>query len=144
MTCQVNVIHFAVPNYVHGQQNREIFHFPEEPTSRKRPREAVDLIALQQKKPMLINLCDLHQQAPATGPGIVPNSVGVVSTGLRLAFEDEQINSSRSSATRGDAASTFHFLTDDITSQLQKQKEELDQFVREQVHMLFIFHAFWI
>ena len=116
---------------MYGQQNGAIFHLPEEPTSRKGPREVVDLIALQQQKPILINLCDIHQQAPTIGPGIVPNSVGVVSTGLRLAFEDEQINSSRSSATKGDEASTFHFLTDDITSQLQKQKEELDQFVRE-------------
>lgn len=126
----------AVPNSVHGQQNGAMFHLPEEPTSRKRPREAVDLIALQHQRPLLINLCDLHQQAPATGPGIVPHSVGTVSTGLRLAFEDEQVNASRPSATRGDAASTFHFLTEDITSQLQKQKEELDQFVRAQADQL--------
>ena len=144
MRCQVDVLHFAVPNSMHGQQNGAIFHLPEEPTSRKRPREVVDLITLQHQNPMLINLCDLHQQAPATRLGIVPNLVGAVSTGLHLAFEDEQSNSSRSSTTRGDEASTFLFLIDDITSQLQKQKEELDQFVREQMHILFIFHAFWI
>lgn len=126
----------AVPNSVHGQQNGAMFHLPEDPPSRKRPREAVDLIALQHQRPLLINLCDLHQQAPAAGPGNVPHSVGTVSTGLRLAFEDEQVNASRPSATRGDAASTLHFLTEDIASQLQKQKEELDQFVRAQADQL--------
>ena len=109
-----------------------MFHMPEDPPSRKRLREAVDIINFQHQRPLLKNLCDLHQQAPVAGPGNVPHSVGTVSTGLRLEFEDEQVNSSIPSATRGDAASTLHFLTEHIASQLQKQKEELDQFVRAQ------------
>ena len=121
---------------MHGQQNGAMFHMPEDPPSRKRPREAVDIIALQHQRPLLITLCNLHQQAPDAGPGNVPHSVGIVSTGLRLAFEDEQVNSSIPSATRGDAASTLHFLIAHIASQLQKQKEELDQFVRAKADQL--------
>lgn len=125
--------HFDMFNTAHGQQvlstNGAIFHFPEEPSSRKRPREIVDHIPLQQQRPSLINLSDLQQQ---TGPGIVSHSARTVSTGLRLAFEDEQVNSSTKFAPRVDLASTMPFLSEDITSNLQKQKEEIDQFLRVQ------------
>eukprot|EP01018_Ginkgo_biloba_P007494 Gb_11395 [translate_table: standard] len=131
----------AVPNAAHGQQapstNGARFHSPEEltcnaPTSRKRRRKPVDLVSLQRQQHSVINLADLHQQAPGTGSGIVSHSVGAVSTGLRLAFEDERINSSTQCAARGDAASPFSFLSEDLTAQLQQQKEEIDQFLRAQ------------
>ena len=105
-----------MPNSMYGQKNGAIFHMPEDSPSRKRPREVVDIMSLQHQRPLLINLCDLHQQAPAAGPGNVPHSVGTVSTSLRLEFEDEQVNSSIPSATRGDAASTLHFITEHIAS----------------------------
>ncbi|KAH9299776.1 hypothetical protein KI387_031458, partial [Taxus chinensis] len=106
-----------------------MFHLPEEPSSRKRAREVVDHIPLQQQRPSLVNLSDLQQQAV---PGIAPQSARTVSTGLRLAFEDEQVNSSTQFVARCDAGSTLSFLSEDMRTKLQKQKEEIDQYLRVQ------------
>eukprot|EP01018_Ginkgo_biloba_P032506 Gb_20681 [translate_table: standard] len=117
----------AVPNAAHGQQvpsttNSVVFHSPEEPACNvKRPREPADLLSLKCKRPSLMNLADLNQQAP-----------GTVSTGLRLAFEDERANASAPNAARGDSGSPFSLISEDLMTKSQQQRDEIDQFLRVQ------------
>lgn len=112
-------------NTAHGQRIPStipvVFHAPEDQTCKiKRAREPVDLLSLQCKRPSLMSLSDLNQQAP-----------GTVSTGLRLAFEDEH-GTSVPNTTKGDSASIFSCLSDDLKMKLQQQRDEVDQFLRVQ------------
>lgn len=58
-----------------------------------------------------------------------------VSTGLRLSYDDEERNSSITSASGSltAASSVFPSLGNDIKRELDQQKEELDRFIRTQV-----------
>ncbi|XP_042063800.1 E3 ubiquitin-protein ligase BOI-like [Salvia splendens] len=57
-----------------------------------------------------------------------------VSTGLRLSYDDEERNSSITSASGSltVASSVFPYLSNDIKSELDHQKEELNHFIRTQ------------
>ncbi|XP_047969588.1 E3 ubiquitin-protein ligase BOI isoform X2 [Salvia hispanica] len=57
-----------------------------------------------------------------------------VSTGLRLSYDDEERNSSITSASGSltAASSVFPYLSNDIKSELDQQKEELNHFIRTQ------------
>ena len=61
-----------------------------------------------------------------------------VSTGLRLSYDDEERNSSITSASGSltAASSVFPYLSNDIKSELDQQKEELNHFIRTQVFLL--------
>lgn len=119
-------MHIQPPlNTAHGQRVPSIFpvvfQTPEDQAcSIKRAREPVDLLSLQCKRPSLMSLSDLSQQAP-----------GTVSTGLRLAFEDEHGTSAPNTA-KGDSDSIFSCLSDELNTKLQQQRDEMDQFLRVQ------------
>ncbi|ERN15486.1 BOI-related E3 ubiquitin-protein ligase 1 [Amborella trichopoda] len=88
---------------------------------RKRARETPNCGLGQQQMPTVINLADLHQQ---------PNSsVGVVSTGLRLAFKDEQQPTLSSSSL---SSSLSSLVSEELSAQLKQQRDEIDQFLRAQ------------
>lgn len=66
-----------------------------------------------------------------------------VSTGLRLSYDDEERNSSITSASGSltAASSVFPSLSNDIRRELDQQKEELNHFIRTQV-LFSIFNVF--
>ena len=68
-----------------------------------------------------MSLSDLNQQAH-----------GTVSTGLRLAFEDEH-GTLVPNTTKGNSASIFSCLSNELKMNLQQQRDETDQFLRVQV-----------
>ncbi|KAJ7520529.1 hypothetical protein O6H91_19G009600 [Diphasiastrum complanatum] len=102
-------------------------------TSRKRPREVDDLLAPQRRAQQLLNVADFHQSHGAAAAVMLPQSVGV-STGLKLAFEDERRNSSSTSTSgRPEGGSPFvSFLSDEVSAHLQQQRDEIDQYLRAQ------------
>ncbi|XP_010269870.1 PREDICTED: BOI-related E3 ubiquitin-protein ligase 1-like [Nelumbo nucifera] len=112
---------------------------------RKRGREAVaavaaagapiDLFSLQsQTPPTLVNLAQLHNQQP-----------NVVSTGLRLAFGDQQQQQHQHHQQQQQphpqqqqqslvlpSSIISSFLTKDLAAQLKQQRDEIDQFLQAQ------------
>ncbi|KAJ7542726.1 hypothetical protein O6H91_09G009500 [Diphasiastrum complanatum] len=99
--------------------------------SRKRPREVDDLLAPQRRQQQLLNVIDFHQNHGASTV-IIPQSAGV-STGLKLAFEDERLNStSTSTSGRVEGSSFLSFLNDEVSAHLQQQRDEIDQYLKAQ------------
>ena len=102
----------------------------------KRGREAEDL-SRQQKLQISLNynLC----QDEVDRSGSIPNQ-NPVSTGLRLSYDDDEHNSSVTSASGSMTASPSVLLSlgDDIRSELERQKEEFDQFIKVQVLYLYV------
>ncbi|KAL2645168.1 hypothetical protein R1flu_012755 [Riccia fluitans] len=99
--------------------------------SKKRPRETDEL--LSNAKHQLMAVTEFHQNH-AAGSVILPQS-NSVSTGLRLAFEDDRLNSASSPSTSGRGevtTSLFSVVGDELSSQLVQQKEEIDQFFKSQ------------
>ncbi|CAK9211809.1 unnamed protein product [Sphagnum troendelagicum] len=105
--------------------------------SRKRPREGDDTLVTQwQRQQNHIPNAAQYNQQQTYGSGAtmgVPQTTGV-STGLHLAFEDERINStSASTSERADASRSVLFAVgEDLNSQLQQQREEIEQFFKMQ------------
>ena len=96
----------------------------------KRGREAEDL-SRQQKLQISLNynLCPDEVDRSASIPNQNP-----VSTGLRLSYDDDEHNSSVTSASGSMTASPSVLLSlGDIRSELERQKEEFDQFIKIQV-----------
>ncbi|XP_077235184.1 BOI-related E3 ubiquitin-protein ligase 1-like isoform X2 [Tasmannia lanceolata] len=92
--------------------------------SRKRGREVlspsmgpINLFSLQPQPSAqtFVNLSQLHNQQPA-----------LVSTGLRLAFEGQNQHQSLL------PSSIFSFLSEDISTQIKQQRDEIDQFIQSQ------------
>ncbi|KAH9534236.1 hypothetical protein CY35_18G097200 [Sphagnum magellanicum] len=106
--------------------------------SRKRPREGDDTLVTQWQRQQhhIPNVAEYNQQQ-TYGSGAtmgVPQTTGV-STGLHLAFEDERINSTTSASTseRADASRSVLFAVgEDLNTQLQQQREEIEQFFKMQ------------
>jgi hypothetical protein len=100
--------------------------------SRKRQREADDLLATSRQH--ILTVSDFHQ---SHGSGTLPQSSSV-STGLRLTFEDDRLNSASSPSTsgRGEVTSSlFSVVGDDLASQLAQHKEEIDLYFKTQVRI---------
>lgn len=116
--------------------------------SRKRPREGDDTLVTQWQRQQnhIPNAAEYNQQQ-TYGSGAtmeVPQTTGV-STGLHLAFEDERINStSASTSERADASRSVLFAVgEDLNTQLQQQREEIEQFFKMQVqHFELLFSEF--
>ncbi len=117
--------------------------------SRKRPREGDDTLVTQWQRQQhhIPNVAEYNQQQ-TYGSGAtmgVPQTTGV-STGLHLAFEDERINSTTSASTseRADASRSVLFAVgEDLNTQLQQQREEIEQFFKMQVqHFELLFSEF--
>ncbi|CAM6050099.1 unnamed protein product [Sphagnum compactum] len=126
--------------------------------SRKRAREGEDTLAAthhhhrqqqqqrqqQQHQHHVPNSVEYRQQQSrgSAGAMVMPQTtgaVGVVSTGLRLAFEDERLNSTTSASTServaaaADASrSLLYAAGEDLNTQLQQQREEIEQFFKMQ------------
>ncbi|GMI95609.1 hypothetical protein like AT1G32740 [Hibiscus trionum] len=86
----------------------------------------IDSFSLQMQPPQLIELSQLHHQ---------PN---VVSTGLRLAFGDQQPSQYQKFQNQqlqnlvSSSTAFLSILSDDLTTQIKRQREELDQFLQAQ------------
>lgn len=84
----------------------------------------------QKQQRAAIPLVDLNQ---AHGSSVAPQS-GVVSIGLRLAFDDDR---SSVTSSKPDMAFAAHaILRDELSAQFSQQQEELDQFLRSQADQL--------
>lgn len=102
--------------------------------SNKRGRETED-IQRQQKLQISLNynLCQDDADRTASIPN--PNPV---STGLRLSYDDDEHNSSVTSASGSMTAASSIILSlgDNIRTELDRQKEEFDQYIKIQVLLL--------
>ena len=99
--------------------------------SHKRSRETED-ISGQQKLKISLNysICQDDIEHAANLPA--PNPV---STGLRLSYDDDEHNSSVTSASGSMTAAPLVFLSlgDSIKTELDRQNEEIDQYIKVQV-----------
>jgi E3 ubiquitin-protein ligase BOI-like protein len=93
----------------------------------KRGRETEDI---SRQISLNYNAC----QDEADRSGSIPNP-NVVSTGLRLSYDDDERNSSVTSASGSMTAAPSIILSlgDNITTELDRQKEEFNQFIKIQV-----------
>ncbi|GMH27645.1 hypothetical protein Nepgr_029488 [Nepenthes gracilis] len=111
-------------NYL-GNQNNSSMLWPE-----KRGWEADDLSGQQKLQISLnYNICQDEFDQSASIPNQNP-----VSTGLRLSYDDDERKSSVTSASRsmGTPSSILLSLGDDVRTELERQKEEFDQFIKIQ------------
>ena len=112
-------------NYFGNEHNSSVVR------SNKRVREAEDL-SRQQKLQISLNynMCQDEVDRSASIPNHNP-----VSTGLRLSYDDDEHNSSVTSASGSMTAtpSILLSLNDNIRSELERQKEEFDQYIKIQV-----------
>lgn len=97
----------------------------------KRGRETED-ISRQQKLQISLNYNACQDEADRSAS--IPNP-NVVSTGLRLSYDDDERNSSVTSASGSMTAAPSIILSlgDNITTELDRQKEEFDQYIKIQV-----------
>lgn len=80
------------------------------------------------------NVCQDEPDQSASIPNRNPNP-NPVSTGLRLSYDDDEPNSSVTSASGSmtGAPSIILSLGDNIRTEFDRQKEELDQYIKLQV-----------
>lgn len=83
----------------------------------------------QPPPPTFVDLAQLHNQPPA-----------MVSTGLRLAFEDHQ--QQQMGLLLPSSTTLSSSLSEDLAPQIKQQRDEIDQILRTQV--LFPISAFWV
>lgn len=98
----------------------------------KLSREAEN-ISRQQKLQISLNYNLCHDEADRSAS--IPN-LNPVSTGLRLSYDDDERNSSVTSASGSmtTAPPIILSLGDNIRAELDRQKEELDQYMKIQVY----------
>eukprot|EP00249_Psilotum_nudum_P021158 c27997_g1_i1 orf=1032-2138(+) len=96
---------------------------------RKRPRDKEHSIT----RPRAFIPAVDFQQVATPSPAMIPQAVAPISTGLRLSLEDNRLNPSATcSSGRSGAAHISSTLTEVLQSQMIKQKDEIDQFIRIQ------------
>ncbi|CAI9092943.1 OLC1v1028319C3 [Oldenlandia corymbosa var. corymbosa] len=126
------------PNYAtvsYGFTGDPVNHFGKEQTApilrpNKRSREA-EVIASQQKLQISLNNNIYHDEMDRTARIPCQNPV---STGLRLSYDDEEHNSSVTSASGSmtAASSIIWSANDNIRAELDRQREEFDQYIKTQ------------
>ncbi|CAM6015636.1 unnamed protein product [Sphagnum balticum] len=87
----------------------------------------------QQQEHQLLNVSDYRNHI--TGPVVMPPQSTGVSTGLRLTFEDDRLNSTTCASTsgRGNVSSTmFSIMGEDLSTQIQQQSEEIELLLKAQ------------
>lgn len=98
------------------------------------------LFSLQSQPSQLIHLSQLHNH----------QQQNVVSTGLRLSFDDQQQQTqqllqhqSQQQQQHGCHSSAFlSLLSEGLASQIKQQRDEIDQFLQAQVQKYFKFSSF--
>lgn len=98
----------------------------------KRSREA-ESFSRHQKLHISLNNNNLcHDEAGQSGSILNPNPV---STGLKLSYEEDEHNSSITSASDSMTAAlpVISSLGDNLKSEIDRQKEEFDHYIRVQV-----------
>ncbi|XP_060969158.1 probable BOI-related E3 ubiquitin-protein ligase 3 isoform X1 [Cannabis sativa] len=97
----------------------------------KRSRE-IDDISRQQKLQISLNYNVCQDEADRSGSIPNPNPV---STGLRLSYDDDERNSTVTSASGSmtGAPAIIYSLGDNVRTELDRQKEEFDQYMKIQV-----------
>lgn len=115
-------------NYFGNEHNSSILR------PNKRGREAEDL-SRQQKLQISLNYNLCHDEVDRSAS--IPNH-NPVSTGLRLSYDDDEPNSSVTSASGSMTAtpSILMSLGDNIRSELERQKDEFDQYLKIQVYTI--------
>ncbi|KAG6650837.1 hypothetical protein I3843_06G065300 [Carya illinoinensis] len=100
----------------------------------KRGRETED-ISRQQKRQISLNYYACQDEADRSASILNPNPV---STGLRLSYDDDERNSSVTSASGSMTAAPSIILSlgDNIKTELDRQKEEFDHFIKIQEEQL--------
>ncbi|XP_019156779.1 PREDICTED: E3 ubiquitin-protein ligase BOI-like [Ipomoea nil] len=99
--------------------------------SRKRAREHEmnPLMSMQSQQPKIIDLAQLHASPPPPPPN-------VVSTGLRLAFGEQQtqqqFQQQQQSSVSPQSSLLFSVLAEDLSTHIKHQRDEIDQFLRAQ------------
>ncbi|XP_024399408.1 probable BOI-related E3 ubiquitin-protein ligase 3 [Physcomitrium patens] len=99
--------------------------------SRKRAREEDDVLVNSRQQQQQMLSMEYHQNHVPIS--VVTQTTGV-STGLRLAFEEDRLNSTSSASTSGRDVSTSFMavMGEDISTHLQQQREEVEQFFKLQ------------
>ncbi|KAE8719296.1 ubiquitin-40S ribosomal protein S27a-like [Hibiscus syriacus] len=100
----------------------------------KRSRETEEILR-QQKLQISLNYSICKEEADRST--IIPNP-HAVSTGLRLSYDDDERNSSVTSASGSmtQGTSMIPSLGDNVATELDRQKEEIDQYIKlQQEHM---------
>ncbi|KAJ6323694.1 hypothetical protein OIU76_011061 [Salix suchowensis] len=111
-------------NYFGNEHGTPILH------TNKRGREAEDFV--RQQKLQISSSCNIFQDEADRSASILnPNPV---STGLRLSYDDDEHNSSVTSASGSMSAapSIMLALGDNIRTVLDRQKEEFDRYIKIQ------------
>lgn len=95
-------------------------------------RRETDSILLQQKHLMAINNYLCQEKAGQPGSILNPNAV---STGLKLSYEEEEHNSSVTSASENLKAvlPVISSVSNNLKIEIDRQKEEFDQYIKFQV-----------
>uniref|UniRef100_A0A5B7BR30 Putative BOI-related E3 ubiquitin-protein ligase 1-like isoform X1 n=1 Tax=Davidia involucrata TaxID=16924 RepID=A0A5B7BR30_DAVIN len=116
--CNVDLV-----NYFGNEHNASMLR------PNKRGRELEDISRQQKLHISLNNIC--HEEADQSAS--IPNQ-NPVSTGLRLSYDDDERNSSVTSASGSMTAAPPIILSlgDNIRTEIDRQKEELDQFIKIQ------------
>lgn len=98
----------------------------------KRGREP-EAISRRQKLHFSLNQNACHDESDRAASIPIQNPV---STGLRLSYDDDERNSSITSASGSMTASPPIILSlgDNLMDELDRQKEEFDQYIKIQVH----------
>lgn len=97
----------------------------------KKGHETEDILR-QQKLQISLNYKIYKEEADCSGS--IPNP-HAVSTGLRLSYDDDERNSSMTSASGSMTHGPLMILAlgDNVTTELDRQKEEFDQYIKMQV-----------
>ncbi|CAN1852900.1 Probable BOI-related E3 ubiquitin-protein ligase 3 [Linum perenne] len=121
--CNVNAV-----NYFGSEHISPMVH------PNKRSREADDF-GRQQKLQISLNYNICQDEVDRSASVVNPNAV---STGLRLSYDDEERNSSLTSASGSMTAKPSMILSlgDNIRTELDRQKEEFDQYIKIQEEQL--------
>lgn len=106
----------------------------------KRSREA-ESFSRPQKLHISLNNNFCHDEAGQSGSILNPNPV---STGLKLSYEEDEHNSSITCASDSMTAAlpVISSLGDNLKSEIERQKDEFDHYIRVQVITWFSFFFF--
>ncbi|XP_071693773.1 BOI-related E3 ubiquitin-protein ligase 1-like isoform X2 [Rutidosis leptorrhynchoides] len=106
-------------NYSSKEHNNPAFQ------SNKRPRE-VEANFTQKKRQISLNHNVYHEDSDRPSSILNPHHV---STGLKLSYDDEERNSSITSASASIGPSIMSSFGDSITTELDRHREELDRYI---------------
>jgi E3 ubiquitin-protein ligase BOI and related proteins len=100
--------------------------------------EYVNLFSLQpQQSTLFANVAQHFQNQNRVSSSPSPAATALVSTGLRLAFDEQQQQEEskrmHNALRYSSSPSLFAYVSDELAAQVKQNDEEMDRFVREQV-----------